>query len=417
MTDISEKNQFDIAVEQLNRAAKIMKLDKNSMEILKEPQRILTVNIPVRMDDGSIKLFTGYRSQHNNARGPYKGGVRFHPQVTIHEVKALSMWMTWKCAIAGIPLGGGKGGVTVVTQDLSNRELENLSRGFFAGISDIVGPEKDIPAPDVYTTSQTMAWFMDEFSKLKRVNTFGVVTGKPLNIGGSEGRGTATARGLAFTVEEAAKVLNIDLTKATAAVQGYGNAGSYSHMFLDQLGVKTIAVTDSKGGAKRENGMSYEEVTAQKTKTKSVEGVEGSQSISNEELLELDVDILVPAALENQITEKNALNIKAKLIAEAANGPITPEADDILFKNGAVIIPDILANAGGVTVSYLEWVQNIQNYYWSAEDIDQKLKVIMVNAFKDSWDTSKKYQVDMRKGAYISAIRKVSDAMKIRGWV
>lgn len=417
MGDISEKNQFDIAVEQLNRAAKIMKLDKNSIEILKEPQRVLTVSIPVRMDDGSIKLFTGYRSQHNNARGPYKGGVRFHPQVTIHEVKALSMWMTWKCAIAGIPLGGGKGGVTVVTQDLSDRELENLSRGFFAGISDIVGPEKDIPAPDVYTTPQTMAYFMDEFSKLKRANTFGVVTGKPLNIGGSEGRGTATARGLAFTVEEAAKVLNIDLSKATAAIQGYGNAGAYSHMFLDQLGVKTVAVTDSKGGAKRADGMSYKEVTEHKLHTKSVEGVAGSQSISNEELLELDVDILVPAALENQITEKNALNIKAKLIAEAANGPITPEADDILFKNGAVIIPDILANAGGVSVSYLEWVQNIQNHYWSAEDIDKKLKVIMVNAFKDSWDTSKKYQVDMRKGAYISAIRKVSDAMKIRGWI
>ncbi|MFC1753681.1 Glu/Leu/Phe/Val dehydrogenase [Thermoproteota archaeon] len=417
MANTAEKNQFDIAVEQLNRAAKIMKLDNNSMEILKEPQRVLTVSIPVRMDDERIKLFTGYRSQHNNARGPYKGGVRFHPQVTIHEVKALSMWMTWKCAIAGIPLGGGKGGVTVITQDLSNRELENLSRGFFSAISDIVGPEKDIPAPDVYTTPQTMAWFMDEFSKLKRANTFGVVTGKPLNIGGSEGRDTATARGLAFTVEEAAKVLNIDLSKATAAVQGYGNAGAYSHMFLEHLGVKVVAVTDSRGGAKRMNGMSYVGTMAHKTKTKSVEGIEGSQSISNEDLLELDVDILVPAALENQITEKNALNIKAKLIAEAANGPITPEADDILFKNGSVIIPDILANAGGVSVSYLEWVQNIQNHYWSAEDIDKKLKMIMVNAFKDSWDTSKKYQVDMRKGAYISAIRKVSDAMKIRGWV
>jgi len=258
---------------------------------------------------------------------------------------------------------------------------------------------------------------MDEFSKIKRHNSFGVVTGKPLNIGGSEGRGTATARGLAFTIEEAAKVMKMNLSDTTAVIQGYGNAGAYAHMFLDELGVKVVAVTDSKGGAKKIDGMTYKEVSVQKTKTKTVEGLAGSQCISNEKLLEMDVDILVPAALENQITEHNASNIKAKLIGDAANGPITPQADDILFKNGAVIIPDILANSGGVSVSYLEWVQNLQSYYWTAEDIDKKLRKIMMDAFKDSWDTAAKYQVDMRKGAYISAIRKVADVMKIRGWV
>ncbi len=414
---ISEKNQFDIAVEQFDRAADIMQLDGNSREILRKPQRILSVSIPVRMDGGSIQVFSGYRCQHNNARGPYKGGIRYHPQVTIHEVKALAMWMTWKCAVADIPYGGGKGGITVNPRELSNGELERLSRGFFRAISDIVGPEKDIPAPDVYTNPQTMAWFMDEFSKISRHNTFGVVTGKPLNIGGSQGRGTATARGLVFTVEEAAKILNIDLTKATAAVQGYGNAGAYSHMFLENAGVKVVAVTDSRGGAYDADGLSHSKVSAHKSKTASVAGVAGSRDISNEDLLELDVDILVPAALENQITDKNVARVKAKLIAEAANGPTTPEADDKLFKNGSMVIPDVLANAGGVSVSYLEWVQNNYAYYWTAEEIDQKLKSIMVNAFKEVRDTAQKYSVDLRQGAYVHAIGKVAEAMKTRGWV
>lgn len=413
----AEKNQFEIAVEQFDRAADLMNLDYNSRQILREPQRILCVNIPARMDDGRVQVFQGYRSQHNNARGPYKGGVRYHPQVTIHEVKALSMWMTWKCAVVGIPYGGGKGGITVNPRDLSNGELERLSRGYFEAISDIVGPEKDIPAPDVYTTPQIMAWFMDEFSKIRRHNTFGVVTGKPLNIGGSLGRDTATARGLVFTVEEAAKVMKLDLRKATAAVQGYGNAGAYTHMFLEQIGVKVVAVTDSKGGAYSKNGLSYKAVEAHKAKTATVEGFAGSRKISNEDLLELDVDILVPAALENQITGKNASKVKAKLIAEAANGPTTPEADDVLFKNKSIVIPDILANAGGVSVSYLEWVQNNMGYYWTAEEVDQKLKTIMVNAFNEVWAETKKYKVDMRRGAYVSAIGKVSEAMKVRGWV
>ncbi len=417
MISKSEKNQFDIAVEQFDRAAELMNLDSGSRAILRQPQKILCVSIPVKMDDGHIEVFQGFRSQHNNARGPYKGGVRYHPQVTIHEVKALSMWMTWKCAVSGIPYGGGKGGITVCPQELSKGELERLSRGFFNAISDIVGPDRDIPAPDVYTDPQTMAWFMDEFSKIKRYNAFGVVTGKPLNVGGSLGRGTATARGLAFTVEEAAKVLKMNLKKATAAVQGYGNAGAYSHMFLEELGVKVIAVTDSHGGALSKKGLSYKKVADHKAKTTSVAGAEGAKSISNEELLEMDVDILVPAALENQITAKNASKVKAKLIAEAANGPTTPEADDILFKNGSMVIPDILANAGGVSTSYLEWVQNNMSYYWTAEEIDQKLRGIMVNAFNEVWQTTQKHNVDMRQGAYVHAISQVAEAMKIRGWV
>lgn len=417
MISKSEKNQFDIAVEQFDRAAELMSLDSGSRAILRQPQKILSVSVPVKMDDGHIEVFQGFRSQHNNARGPYKGGVRYHPQVTIHEVKALSMWMTWKCAVSCIPYGGGKGGITVCPQELSKEELEKLSRGYFNAISDIVGPDRDIPAPDVYTDGQTMAWFMDEFSKIKRYNAFGVVTGKPLSIGGSLGRDTATARGLAFTVEEAAKVLKMDLKKTTAAVQGYGNAGAYSHMFLEELGVKVVAVTDSHGGAYSKKGLIYKNVSDHKAKTGSVAGAEGAKSISNEELLQLDVDILVPAALENQITDKNASKVKAKLIAEAANGPTTPEADDILLKNGTTVIPDILANAGGVSTSYLEWVQNNMNYYWTAEDIDQKLKGIMVTAFKEVWKTTQKHNVDMRQGAYVHAISQVAGAMKARGWV
>ncbi len=413
----SEKNQFDIALEQFDRAADLMELDRNSREILRKPQKVLSVSIPVRMDDGSIQVFDGFRSQHNNARGPYKGGIRYHPQVTIHEVKALSMWMTWKCAVSDIPLGGGKGGITLNPKKLSKGELERLSRGFFAAISDIVGPDKDIPAPDVYTDPQTMAWFMDEFSKIRRYNAYGVVTGKPLNVGGSLGRGTATARGLVFTVEEAAKVLNMDLSKTTAAVQGYGNAGAYTHMFLEDIGVKVVAVSDSQGGAYNAEGLSHSKVSAHKAKTTSVVSAEGAKNVSNEDLLELDVDILVPAALENQLTDKNASRVKAKVIAEAANGPTTPEADDVLFRNGSMVIPDILANAGGVSVSYLEWVQNNQGYYWTAEEVDKKLKVIMVDAFKEVHNTAKKYNVDMRQGAYVHAIGKVAEAMKARGWI
>jgi glutamate dehydrogenase len=411
------RTQYEVAVEQLERAAKLIALDENLFEILRKPRRVLSVNFPVRLDNGRIEVFQGFRSQHNNALGPYKGGIRYHPNVTIEEVMALSMWMTWKCAIAGIPYGGGKGGVTVDPKKLSKAELERLSRNYFGLISEILGPDRDVPAPDVYTDSQVMAWFMDEYSKSVGHNAFGVVTGKPLLIGGSLGRDTATARGLAFVVEEATKKMNIDLHKATAAVQGYGNAGSFTHKFLDELGAKVIAVTDSKCGIYNAKGLRFEEVEAHKKKTGSVVNFLGSKNVTNEDVLEADVDILVPAALENQITVANASKIRAKIIAEAANGPTTPEADDLLFKSGITVIPDVLANSGGVSVSYLEWVQNLQNLYWTAEEVDQRLRSIMTAAFGEVWDTTRKYNVDMRLGAYAYAINRVATAMKLRGWV
>lgn len=412
-----QKTQYDIAVEQFQRAADIMKLDPNVQEILRKPRRVLSINFPVKMDDGRLLLYQGFRSQHNNALGPYKGGVRFHPNVTIDEVKALSMWMTWKCAVAGIPFGGAKGGVTVNPKQLSQRELENLSRSFFSMISEMVGPYRDIPAPDVYTDSQTMAWFMDEYSKNEKNNAFAVVTGKPLIIGGSLGRDSATGRGVAITVEEAARHLKMNLKTATCAVQGFGNVGSWAYKFLEQDGVKIVAVSDSKGGAYNKNGLKCNDIENYKKKNGSVINYPGSQPVTNEELLELDVDILIPAALEDVITQDNAKAIKAKLVAEGANGPTTPEADDILFKNGITLIPDILANSGGVSTSYLEWVQNLQHLYWTAEEVDQRLKNIMVKAFAEVYKTSHDHNVDMRTGAYIQAIGKVRDAMKIRGWV
>ncbi|HZY47211.1 MAG TPA: Glu/Leu/Phe/Val dehydrogenase [Candidatus Bathyarchaeia archaeon] len=412
-----QKTQYDIAVEQFQKAADLMKLDQNVQEILRRPRRILSINFPVKMDDGRILLYQGFRSQHNNALGPYKGGIRFHPNVTIEEVKALSMWMTWKCAVAGIPFGGAKGGVTVNPKLLSHHELERLSRTFFSLISEIVGPFRDIPAPDVYTDSQTMAWFMDEYSKIDRNNANAVVTGKPLIIGGSLGRDTATGKGVSVCVEEAARLLKIDLKKATCAIQGWGNVGSYAHMFLEEAGVKVVAVSDSKGGAHKKTGLWFNEVAAHKKKNPSVITLPETEKITNEELLELDVDILVPAALEDVITEKNARSIRAKLVAEGANGPTTPEADEILFKNNIPLIPDILANSGGVSTSYLEWVQNLQHLWWTAEEVDHRLTAIMKRAFAEVWKTSQEQNVDMRTGAYVYAIGKVRDAMQVRGWV
>lgn len=412
-----QKTQYDIAVEQFQRAADVMKLDPNVQEILRKPRRILSVNFPVKMDDGRILLYQGFRCQHNNALGPYKGGIRFHPNVTIEEVKALSMWMTWKCAVAGVPFGGAKGGVTVNPKQLSHDELERLSRSFFSMISEIVGPYRDIPAPDVYTDSQTMAWFMDEYSKFEKNNAFAVVTGKPIIIGGSLGRDAATGRGVAVTIEEAARHLKMDLKKSTCAIQGFGNVGSWAHQFLEEAGVKIVAVSDSRGGVYKKTGLWFNDVAAYKKKTGSIINLPEAENITNEELLELDVDILVPAALEDVITEKNARSIKAKLVAEGANGPTTPEADDILFKNDITMIPDILANSGGVSTSYLEWVQNLQHLYWSAEEVDQRLKAIMTKAFAEVWRTTQEHNLDMRTGAYIYAIGKVRDAMKIRGWV
>lgn len=410
-------NPFEIVRKEIKSACDKLGLDNSVYEILKEPERVLIVSIPVKMDDGTTKTFIGFRSQHNTAIGPAKGGVRFHPNVTLDEVKALSTWMTFKCAVVGIPFGGGKGGVVCNPKELSKGELERLSRGFFKAISPIIGPEKDIPAPDVYTNAQIMAWFMDEFSNLRGYNTPGVVTGKPIIIGGSLGRNEATARGATFTIREAAKRIGLDLRKATVAVQGYGNAGSIAARLLSELGCKIVAVNDSQGGAYNPEGLDPNAVLKFKEKNKTVKGFPGSKDISGEELLELNVDILVPAALENVITSKNASNIKAKIVGECANGPTTPEADQVLYKNNVLVIPDILCNAGGVTVSYFEWVQNLMNFYWTENEVNTRLEHIMVKAFNEVYKMHEDYKVNMREAAYMVSVKRIADAMKIRGWI
>ncbi len=408
---------YENVLKQLDNAAEVLDLDEQIRELLQEPMRTLSVSIPVKLDDGNIHVFKGFRCQHNNVLGPTKGGIRFHPQVSEDEVKALAAWMTFKCSLVGIPYGGAKGGVIVNPKELSRNELERLSRGFIQSISPIIGPDKDIPAPDVYTDAQVMSWFMDEFSKIKGVNTPGLVTGKPVVLGGSFGRHSATARGVMYTVREAAKAIDLDLKGATVAVQGYGNAGSFSAKFLNELGCKIVAANDSKGGIYCEDGFDPVEVAKHKDETGSVKGFEGCEEISNQELLTMDVDVLVPAALENQITKENANDIKARMIAEAANGPTTPEADEILFQKEIMIIPDILANAGGVTVSYFEWVQNLANYYWSKEEVDRKLEDIMVDAFEKVFNTHEELGVNMRVSAFIVAIKRLTEAMEARGWV
>lgn len=409
-------DQFDIAVAQVKKSAQILKLDNGMVEILTKPKRELTVNFPVRLDDGSVNVFTGYRVQYNYSRGPCKGGVRFHPNVTLNEVRALAAWMTWKTAVMNLPYGGAKGGVIVDPKKLSKAELERLTRRFTSEISIIIGPEKDIPAPDVYTDSQTMAWMMDTFSMIKGYSVPGVVTGKPLSIGGSEGRSEATARGAMYAARAAAKTIGMDTRKATVAVQGFGNAGSIgARLFSDELGSKVVAVSDSKGGIYSKEGLDIRQLLQHKSKTGSVANFPGTKEISNEELLQLDVDILVPAALENQITEKNASSVKATMVVEEANGPTTPRADEILYKNGIHLLPDILANAGGVTVSYFEWVQDIQSLFWSLEEVNERLERVMTKAYKDILPISKSENVDMRTAAYVYAVKKVVDAHNIRG--
>lgn len=413
-----ELNPFKIAQEQLDKAAKIMKLEPTLHQYLREPMRVLEVTIPVKMDDGSVKIFKGFRVQYNDARGPTKGGIRYHPQETIDTVKALAAWMTWKTSVVDLPYGGAKGGVICDPKSMSEGELERLSRGYIRAIGRFIGPERDIPAPDVYTTPQMMAWMMDEYSKIVGYNTPGVITGKPLEVGGSLGRGDATARGGLITLREAAKKIKLDLKKATVAVQGFGNAGQYAHKLVTEMfGSKVVAVSDSKGGIYSKDGLDFNKVLAHKEKTGSVVNFPGSKNITNEELLELDVDVLIPSAIENQITAKNADRIKAKIVLELANGPTTPDADVILFKKGIFDIPDFLANAGGVTVSYFEWVQNINGYYWTEEEVYQKLDQKMTKAFWDVMETAEKYNVEPRMGAYIVAVKRVADAVKTRGWV
>ena len=408
-------NPWTVAQQQFDLAAERLGLDDGMRAVLREPRRELTVHFPVHMDDGSVRVFTGYRVQHNLGRGPAKGGIRYHQDVSRDEVKALAMWMTWKCAVVGIPYGGGKGGVIVDPKQLSLRELEALTRRFFTEIEVLVGPEKDIPAPDVNTNSQVMAWMMDTYSMHAGYTVPGVVTGKPISLGGSEGRNEATARGTVYCIIEAARHLGIELKKARVAVQGFGNAGSIAARLIAEEGSTVVAVSDSTGGIHNPAGLEIAKVVAWKQEHGTVQGFPGATDISNEQLLEIECDILIPAALENQITEANAGNIKARLIAEAANGPTTPEADRILWKNSKFMIPDILCNAGGVTVSYFEWVQDLNRDHWSERVVNEKLREIMVKAFSETLAIARREQCDMRTAAYLLAVARVADVMALRG--
>jgi glutamate dehydrogenase (NAD(P)+) len=408
-------NPFNIAMRQFDTAAEKLQLEPGLREILRRPRRALMLSLPVKMDDGSIRVFQGFRVQHNNSRGPCKGGIRYHPNVSYDEVQALASWMTWKCATVNIPFGGAKGGIICDPKHMSKDELERLTRRYAYEISAIIGPAIDIPAPDVYTDAQVMAWIMDTYSMTLGHSAPGVVTGKPLFLGGSEGRNEATARGCVFVIRAACEVKKIDFKKATAAIQGFGNAGSIAAELLAKQGMKVIAVSDSSGGILNRNGLDVPAVVAHKHKTGSVVGFAGAESISSEEVLELECDILVPAALENQITLANASRVKARIVAEAANGPTTPGADAILYEKGILVLPDILANAGGVTVSYFEWVQDLQELFWDEEEVNRKLEKIMVKAFADVHTTASKYKVDMRTGAYILAIDRVATATRSRG--
>jgi len=411
-------NAFDVVKQQIDRCAEILGLPPDVTAMLKTPIRELHVALPVRMDDGSTRVFQGFRVQYNDARGITKGGIRFHPDETIDTVRALAAWMTWKCALLDLPLGGAKGGVVCNPKEMSPGELERLSRAYVRGVFQFIGPEKDVPAPDVYTTPQIMAWMMDEYSAIAAKPQFGVITGKPLAIGGSPGRGDATARGGMYTIREAAKTLGIDLRKATVAVQGYGNAGYYAAQLCSELfGSRIVAVCDSKGGVCCKTGVDPDLASSCKAQTGSVCNLPGMEPISKEELLELDVDVLIPAAIENVITDRNAPNIKAKIVAELANGPTTPGADDILYRNGVHVIPDLLCNAGGVTVSYLEMVQDFYLYFWDEAEVREQLDKKMTAAYHSVLNTSQEYKINMRQAAYVRAVERVVEAMKLRGWV
>jgi len=411
----SQQNVWQMAQRQLDEVASLIGLDENIHAYLREPKRILTVSVPVGMDNGKLKVFEGYRVQHNLSRGPGKGGIRFHPDVTLDEVKALAMWMTWKCALANIPFGGAKGGIICDTKSMSLKELENLTRRFTTEISIIIGPEKDIPAPDVYTTPQIMAWIMDTYSMQKGYSIPGVVTGKPIAIGGSLGRDKATARGCLYVTNEAMKEIGLKREGARVSIQGFGNAGMHAAELMAADGYVIVAVSDSRGGVANPKGLDIAGLTAFKQETGTVAGFSGGDRISNKDVLECDCEILVPAALEKVITRENAGRIKAKIIAEAANGPTLPEADEILHERGIMVLPDILANAGGVSVSYFEWVQDLQENFWEEEEVNERLRRKMVRAFRETLEQSKKYKTDMRHGAYVVAVGRVAEATKLRG--
>jgi len=410
----STLNVWQMAQRQLDDIAEIIGLDDSIHGYLREPKRVLTVSVPVRMDSGEHRVFEGYRVQHNLSRGPGKGGIRYHPDVTLDEVKALAMWMSWKCALVNIPFGGAKGGVICDPKSMSIQEIENLTRRFTSEISIFIGPEKDIPAPDVYTTPQIMAWIMDTYSMQHGYSIPGVVTGKPIAVGGSLGRDKATARGCLYVVDEAMKELSLERS-ARVSIQGFGNAGLHAAELFDAEGYRIVAVSDSRGGVANTDGLDVQKLIAWKGEQGTVVGFGGGQSISNRDVLEYDCEVLVPAALEKVITAENAPRIKAKIVAEAANGPTLPEADDILHERGIMVLPDILANAGGVTVSYFEWVQNLQELFWEEQAVNDRLRRIMERAFRDTLDHARRRNVNMRRGAYAVAVGRVAEATKLRG--
>ena len=409
--DVLESTQI-IVREALNKLG----YPEEVYELLKEPLRMLTVRIPIRMDDNSVKIYTGYRAQHNDAVGPTKGGIRFHPDVTESEVKALSIWMSLKAGIVDLPYGGGKGGIVCDPREMSFRELERLSRGYVRAISQLVGPNKDIPAPDVFTNSQIMAWMMDEYSRIREFDSPGFITGKPIVLGGSHGRESATAKGVTICIREAAKKKELTIEGARVVIQGFGNAGSFLAKFMYDAGAKVIGISDAYGALHDPEGLDIEYLLDRRDSFGTVTKL-FKDTITNQELLELDCDILVPAAIENQITRNNAHQIKARIIVEAANGPTTSEATKILTDRGILIVPDVLASAGGVTVSYFEWVQNNQGYYWSEEEVERKLEEIMVQSFENVYQTSRTRLVDMRLSAYMVGVRKMAEASRFRGWV
>ena len=415
---MTELNPFRIAQGQLDAAVEKLGLDQAAHDLLRWPQRELQVTLPVQMDDGGVQIFHAYRVHYNTARGPAKGGIRWHPEETIDTVRALAAWMTWKTAAVDIPLGGGKGGVTCNPKEMSDSEKQRLARAYIRGIASMVSVSKDVPAPDVYTTPQIMGWMMDEYETLTGQHHPGVITGKPLPLGGSEGRGDATARGGIYVTREAAKALNIDLWDKTMAIQGFGNAGQYAALLGSEiLGLKLLAASDSKGGIFNAKGLDPKQVVTHKLRTGSLEGFPGAETITNEELLELEVTVLFPAALENVITAANADRIKCKISCELANGPMTPDADDILYQKNIFVLPDFLANAGGVTVSYFEQVQNAYNFYWPLQEVQDRLGEKMSRAFHGVYQMCLREKVNMRQAAYLVSVARVAEACKLRGWI
>jgi len=415
---VEELDPFKISQKQLYNASKLIGLDENIYKALSEPEKLITIKITMRMDNGEIKTFKGFRCQYNSARGPMKGGIRWHPDENESLVKALSAWMTWKCACVSIPLGGAKGGIICNPKELSENELQKLARNYIRKLSGDVGPNIDVPAPDVYTNPQIMAWMMDEYETIIGEHAPSVITGKPVELGVSEGRGVATAKGGNYCIREAAKDIGLDLKDAKVIIQGYGNAGSYAASLLhNEYGCRIIGISDSKGAVFNKEGIEPLKALEHKQKTSSVVGLDGTQQLTNEELLELECDVLIPAALENVITKKNAGSIKAKIVAELANGPTTPDADEILYKNGVIVIPDFLCNAGGVSVSYFEMVQGYYLHFWSEKEVFASLDKIMTKAYRDTVNKAKEYNTNNRMGAYIIAIERVVNAMKLRGWI